>query len=191
VTDSFSVSISEQGLISWTRTSLTAFKPLVATPVQIASLLLIMQGSIIQFRLIPDTPIIKKADHMPLYAFTVTIQLLTDFFAAFLCFICVGPSSASTISQRLTELRTELRTRMLSKGRQKRQGRQQLSRAQRFTPFVIGVIFGLTRLPLVSLFPFTFCDCITGVCWSFMWWRCIGEFYADKSPIHRAILRCS
>jgi hypothetical protein len=163
VTDSFSTSISEQCLISWTRTSLIEFKPLVATPVQIASLLLIMQGSVIQFSYIPEIPYVSYASLTSSYTFDWMIQLCPNIFAALLCFIGFWPMP----------------------------GRQQLSRTQRFTPFVVIVIFVLTRLPWFDLLTFLFCDYLTGVCWSFIWWRYIGEFYADKSPVRCAIWRVS
>jgi len=144
-----SASIPEQSLIRFTRVSLATF---VATPAQITSLLLIMQGSIIQ----PSLSIIPLA------------KLTIDCFAAALCLMS------------------------LVRSLQGRRGWQQLSRAQQFTPFAMVIIFGLARLSSLIWFPIvTFCSCITGVFSSFIWWRYIGELYANRNHVLRAVLQIS
>jgi len=159
MTISFSASIPEQGLIRFTRESLAAFKPLVATPVQIASLLFIFQGSIIQTSL--SIPIARVTT---LAKFTIPVASITvDCLAAILYFQSVMRSL------------------------------QQLSRAQQFTPFVMAFIYGLEMLSIYfsSAIVITFCGCITAVFSSFIWWRYIGELYANKSHVLRTTWQVS
>jgi hypothetical protein len=155
-------STSEQGLIRRTRKLLAVFKPLVATPEQIASLLLIMQGSIIQANLVIPLNPIATIKSEPLAAIPFAVQYVADSSAAVLCFMTATPGPRPMLSKAWN----------------------QLSLAQRVTPFAILLISGLTILHLQGAFPFTFCDCITCVCWSFIWWRHIGEFYADSDKSH-------
>jgi len=161
MTVSFFASTPEQGLIRFTRESLAAFKPLVATPVQIASLLLIFQGSIIQTSL--SIPIASVAI---LASVTVPIASITvDCLAAVLYFWSVMRSL---------------------------QGRRGWSRAQQFTPFAMAFIFGLAMMPIFLPYAtITFCGCITSVFSSFIWWRYIGELYANKSHVLRTIWQVS
>ena len=154
----------------WTRASLrTDFKSHIApshklvTRHRLASLLLMMQGSVIQYS--------SSFDDIAEYpsaaiALQIIISWVPDGFAGLLCLtmIWTRPPSITTNIRAL---------------------------GVRYVLSILVVCAVVSVNYLYPAFPFSFLDMVTGGFWAVIWWYRVGETCASKSRLNRALRRLS